>query len=39
MAPGPPDKYSNNKFYPLGDYINNPKKKTETKRISRFTNT
>lgn len=27
MAPGPPDKYSNNKFYPLGDYINNPKKK------------
>ncbi|KAI8116078.1 hypothetical protein CVS40_11771 [Lucilia cuprina] len=27
MAPGPPDKYSNNKFYPLGDYVNNPTKK------------
>lgn len=27
MAPGPPDKLSNNRFFVLGDYIDNPSKK------------
>lgn len=27
MAPGPPDKFSNNRFHILGDFIDNPSKK------------